>query len=70
MLVESVTEKLYKLPEAYIEVVDNYIDQLLEKSKKIDALKGSLSSYANPELASLEKKAFEKAMVAKHAEIN
>lgn len=61
-----VEQKIKQLPEYYITFVNDYVDELLKKSKKIDSLKGSLSKYANPRLREQEKSAWAKGAVEKH----
>ena len=61
-----VEQKIKQLPEYYITLVNDYVDELLKKSKKIDSLKGSLSKYANPRLGEQEKSAWAKGAVEKH----
>lgn len=61
-----VEQKIKQLPEYYITLVNDYVDELLKKSKKIDSLKGSLSMYANPRLREQEKSAWAKGAVEKH----
>lgn len=61
-----VEQKIKQLPEYYITLVNDYVDELLKKSKKIDSLKGSLSKYANPRLREQEKGAWAKGAVEKH----
>lgn len=61
-----VEQKIKQLPEYYITLVNDYVDELLKKSKKIDSLKGSLSKYANPRLREQEKSAWAKGAVEKH----
>lgn len=61
-----VEQKIKQLPEYYITLVNDYVDELLKKSKKIDSLKGSLSKYANPRLREQEKSAWAKDAVEKH----
>lgn len=61
-----VEQKINQLPEYYITLVNDYVDELLKKSKKIDSLKGSLSKYANPRLREQEKSAWAKGAVEKH----
>lgn len=61
-----VEQKIKQLPEYYITLVNDYVDELLKKSKKIDSLKGSLSKYANPRLREQEKNAWAKGAVEKH----
>lgn len=61
-----VEQKIKQLPEYYITLVNDYVDELLKKSKKIDSLKGSLSKYANPRLRDQEKSAWAKGAVEKH----
>lgn len=61
-----VEQKIKQLPEYYITLVNDYVDELLKKSKKIDSLKGSLSRYANPRLREQEKSAWAKGAVEKH----
>lgn len=61
-----VEQKIKQLPEYYITLVNDYVDELLKKSKKIDSLKGSLSKYANPRLREKEKSAWAKGAVEKH----
>lgn len=61
-----VEQKIKQLPEYYITLVNDYVDELLKKSKKIDSLKGSLSKYANPRLREQEKIAWAKGAVEKH----
>lgn len=61
-----VEQKIKQLPEYYITLVNDYVDELLKKSKKIDSLKGSLSKYANPRLREQEKSAWAKGSVEKH----
>ena len=61
-----VEQKIKQLPEYYITLVNDYVDELLKKSKKIDSLKGSLSKYANPSLREQEKSAWAKGAVEKH----
>ncbi len=62
----NVEQKIKQLPEYYITLVNDYVDELLKKSKKIDSLKGSLSKYANPRLREQEKSAWAKGAVEKH----
>lgn len=61
-----VEQKIKQLPEYYITLVNDYVDELLKKSKEIDSLKGSLSKYANPRLREQEKSAWAKGAVEKH----
>lgn len=61
-----VEQKIKQLPEYYITLVNDYVDELLKKSKKIDSLKGSLAKYANPRLREQEKSAWAKGAVEKH----
>lgn len=61
-----VEQKIKQLPEYYITLVNDYVDELLKKSKKIDSLKGSLSKYANPRLREQEKSAWAKGALEKH----
>lgn len=61
-----VEQKIKQLPEYYITLVNDYVDELLKKSKKIDSLKGSLSKYANPRLREQEKSAWAKGAAEKH----
>lgn len=61
-----VEQKIKQLPEYNITLVNDYVDELLKKSKKIDSLKGSLSKYANPRLREQEKSAWAKGAVEKH----
>lgn len=61
-----VEQKIKQLPEYYITLVNDYVDELLKKSKKIDSLKGSLSKYANPRLREQEKSSWAKGAVEKH----
>ena len=58
MSVTVVEEKIKLLPEAYITLLNNYVDELLEKTQKIQSLKGSLSKNANVELLEKEKDAW------------
>lgn len=66
MTITIVEQKIKQLPEYYITLVNDYVDELLKKSKKIDSLKGSLSKYANPRLREQEKSAWAKGAVEKH----
>lgn len=61
-----VEQKIKQLPEYYKTLVNDYVDELLKESKKIDSLKGSLSKYANPRLREQEKSAWAKGAVEKH----
>ena len=58
MSITVVEEKIKLLPEAYITLLNNYVDELLEKTQKIQSLKGSLSKNANVELIEKEKEAW------------
>ncbi|MEE1291100.1 MAG: hypothetical protein UHW86_08725 [Spirochaetota bacterium] len=58
MSITVVEEKIKLLPEAYITLLNNYVDELLEKTQKIQSLKGSLSKNANVELIEKEKDAW------------
>lgn len=66
MISTIVEQKIKQLPDYYITLVNDYVDELLKKSKKIDSLKGSLSSYANTELRDQEKSAWAKVAMEKH----
>lgn len=66
MTASIVEEKIKELPEAYIALVDKYVDQLLEKKRKIDVLRGIFSESANENLRSQEKDAWKKAAMEKH----
>lgn len=61
-----VEQKIKQLPDYYITLVNDYVDDLLKKTKKIDSLKGSLAKYANPNLREQEKSAWEKVAMEKH----
>lgn len=58
MSITVVEEKIKLLPAAYLALLNNYVDELLEKTQKIQALKGSLSKNANVELIEKEKDAW------------
>ena len=58
MSITVVEEKIKLLPEAYLDLLNNYVDELLEKSQKIQSLKGSLSKNANVEIIEKEKDAW------------
>lgn len=47
MLADIVSEKIYKLPENYIEMVDNYIEHLIEKSKSNHLKQTSNNTWNN-----------------------
>ena len=64
----AVEEKLRQLPECYMNEVYDYLEVLLAREHKIQALKGSIHSYANPNLRAQEEGAFERAMEEKHGE--
>lgn len=66
MTITIVEQKIKQLPDYYITLVNDYVDELLKKAKKIDSLKGSLSKYANPELREQEKSAWAKGAMEKH----
>lgn len=66
MSIAIVEEKIKQLPDSYISMVNDYVDSLLEKSKKINALRGSLSQYADDTLRGQEKNAWENAATEKH----
>ena len=66
MSVTIVEEKIRQLPENYVSLVNDYVDSLLEKVKKIDALRGSLSNYADENLRKQEKDAWQKEAAEKH----
>ncbi|MBP3449110.1 MAG: hypothetical protein J6K22_01460 [Spirochaetaceae bacterium] len=68
MSITVVEEKIKLLPEAYLDLLNNYVDELLEKSQKIQSLKGSLSKNANVEIIEKEKDAW--SAVAKEKYIN
>lgn len=59
-------KKIKELPEVYVSLVDEYVDQLLEKTKKINALRGVFSSSANENSRNIEKKAWKRAATEKH----
>lgn len=59
-------QKINQLPDSFIFLVNNYVDELLEKSKKISSLKGSLSNYSNNDLRKKEKEAWKNQLVRKH----
>ena len=58
MSITVVEEKIKLLPAAYLALLNNYVDELLEKTQKIQSLKGSLSKKANVELIEKEKDAW------------
>ena len=68
MSITIVEEKIKLLPEAYLNLLNNYVDELLEKSQKIQSLKGSLSKNANVEIIEKEKDAW--SAIAKEKYIN
>ena len=68
MSITVVEEKIKLLPEAYLDLLNNYVDELLEKSQKIQSLKGSLSKNAIVELIEKEKDAW--SAIAKEKYIN
>lgn len=68
MSITVVEEKIKLLPEAYLDLLNNYVDELLEKSQKIQSLKGSLSKNANVEIIEKEKDAW--SAIAKGKYIN
>ena len=68
MSITVVEEKIKLLPEAYLDLLNNYVDELLEKSQKIQSLKGSLSKNANVEIIEKEKDAW--SVIAKEKYIN
>lgn len=62
----SLLEKQIKeLPDAYINLVSEYVQTLYSKTKKINSLQGSLSKYANDDLRLKEKDAWKNQMVKK-----
>ncbi len=65
MQLNVVEEKIKELPEVYVSLVDEYVDQLLEKTKKINALRGVFSSSANENNRNLEKNAWKHAALEK-----
>ncbi len=60
-----VEQKIKQLPDYYVTLVNEYVDELLKKAKKIDSLKGSLEKYANAELRKQEEGAWEKVAMEK-----
>ena len=68
MSITVVEEKIKLLPEAYLDLLNNYVDELLEKTQKNQSLKGSLSKNANVELIEKEKDAW--SAIAKEKYIN
>ena len=66
MSITVVEEKIKLLPAAYLALLNNYVDELLEKTQKIQALKGSKN--ANVELIEKEKDAW--SAVAKEKYVN
>ena len=58
MSITVVEEKIKLLPAAYLALLNNYVDELLEKTQKIQSLKGSLSKNTNVELIEKEKDAW------------
>ena len=68
MSITVVEEKIKLLTEAYLDLLNNYVDELLEKSQKIQSLKGSLSKNANVEIIEKEKDAW--SVIAKEKYIN
>ena len=42
MSIAAVEEKIRELPEAYVVLVNDYVDSLLERAKKVQDLQGVL----------------------------
>lgn len=61
-----VEQKIKQLPDYYVTLVNDYVDDLLKKARKIDSLKGSLAKYANAELRKQEECAWKKVAMEKH----
>ena len=68
MPVSVVEEKIRRLPEIYLSLVNSYVDSLLAKAQTINSLKGSLSQNASPKMIEFEKEAWIKSVMEKHTD--
>lgn len=55
MSITVVEEKIRKLPEAYVVLVNDYVDCLLERAKKVQSLQRAFSSQSDVSLIENEK---------------
>lgn len=55
MSIAAVEEKIRELPEAYVVLVNDYVDSLLERAKKVQDLQGAFSSQSDVSLIENEK---------------
>lgn len=66
MEIDIVEKKIKQLPDIYISYIDTYVDELLEKTKKINSLRGSFSECADENLRKKEKDAWKNAVCRKY----
>ncbi len=55
MSITVVEEKIRKLPDTYVDLVNDYVDCLLERAKKVQSLQGAFSSQSDVSLIENEK---------------
>ncbi len=55
MSIAAVEEKIRELPEAYVVLVNDYVDCLLERAKKVQSLQRAFSSQSDVSLIENEK---------------
>ena len=66
MSITIVEEKIKRLPESSLALLNDYVDILLERAQKVQALQGVFSKNANPDLIAEEKNAWKKKALEKH----
>lgn len=66
MSITVVEEKIRKLPEAYIVLVNDYVDSLLERAKKVQDLQGAFSRQSDVNLIGEEKNSWKTMAMEKH----
>ena len=59
MSIAAVEEKIRELPEAYVVLVNDYVDSLLERAKKVQDLQGAFSSQSDVSLIENEKNIYD-----------
>lgn len=66
MSIVAVEEKIRKLPEAYIVLVNDYVDSLLARAKKVQDLQGAFSRQGDVNLIGEEKTSWKTMAMEKH----
>lgn len=66
MSIAAVEEKIRELPEAYVVLVNDYVDSLLERAKKVQDLQGAFSGQSDVNLIGEEKNSWKTMAMEKH----